>query len=64
MQGDKEPWKRPAVFSPENAGPWLILLVVLSFQIIAALPRLGVELPPALATLIPVVLGNQYAIPD
>lgn len=54
-------WKAPGVFSPENAGPWLILLVTGVFQGLATLPR--EQVPEPLASLIPVVLGQQYGGP-
>ncbi len=49
------------VFTLQNAGPWLILLVITVFQGLAALPR--EDLPPQLAELIPTVLGSQYRAP-
>ena len=47
------------IFTPENAGPWLILLVVLSLEVVNALvpPE---KMPPIIADVIPVVLGKQY----
>ena len=58
--GEEEPW-RIKVFSPENAGPWAILVVVIVFEGLAVLPR--DQLPPLLQDLIPLVLGKQYAAP-
>ena len=49
------------VFSPENAGPWAILIVVFVFEGLALLPR--ESLPPLLQQAIPLVLGEQYARP-
>jgi len=46
------------LFTAQNAGPWLIILVITVFQGLAALPR--EDLPPQLAELIPTVLGSQY----
>jgi hypothetical protein len=60
VMADDDGWKSK-VFSVENAGPWLILIVVLSFEALATLPR--EDLPPLVQQLIPLVLGKQYAIP-
>ena len=57
--GDKD-WTSK-IFTPENAGPWLILLVTLAFECLAVLPR--ESLPPFLQELIPLVLGSQYSRP-
>jgi hypothetical protein len=59
--GDDEDWKPPGLFSPQNAGPWAILLVVAVFQGLAALPR--DDLPVWLQQAIPIVLGSQYERP-
>jgi hypothetical protein len=50
------------LFGPENAGPWLILVVVWGFlALIAVVPR--EDLPPFVQDLIPLVLGRQYGLP-
>ena len=55
---DDDGWKSK-VFSVENAGPWLILIVVLSFEALATLPR--EDLPPlGQRQLISLVLSMQY----
>ena len=60
LMTESEDWTSK-IFSAENAGPWLILVVVLLFEGLNVLTRLGVELPPFLADLIPLILGEQYA---
>ena len=59
-EGEKE-WKPIPLFSPENAGPFAILLVTFVFLGLSSLPR--ETLPPLVQQLIPLVLGRQYAVP-
>ena len=54
---EQEEWKAPGVFSPENAGPWLTRHRLLP----GSVPR--EQVPEPLASLIPVVLGQQYGGP-
>eukprot|EP00966_Prymnesium_polylepis_P050474 1168613-Prymnesium_polylepis.1 len=51
------------VFTKDNAGPWLILLITVSFQILNALVPYD-DLPPLLQQAIPLILGRQYAPPS
>ena len=59
VENKKYDWTE-RVFTPENAGPWAILITVLAFEGLATLPR--DSLPGWLQTLIPLVLGCQYAV--
>ena len=50
------------IFTPENAGPWLILITVLGLEVYnAAVPV--EDMPPLLQQIIPTVLGSQYQRP-
>lgn len=61
---DTNEWQS-RIFSPENAGPWAILIVVLLFEGLALADRLlpPDSLPPFVQQIIPLVLGSQYAPP-
>lgn len=50
------------LFTPENAGPWLILVVVLGLQAYNAIVP-SADMPPFIQELIPKILGAQYQRP-
>lgn len=61
-QGEEKEPVGAKLFGPENAGPWLILVVVWGFLgLVAVVPR--EQLPPVIQQLIPLVLGRQYGLP-
>ena len=57
---DRDWYKR--IFTPENAGPWLILATVLGLEVYNAFVPLE-DMPPLLQSIIPTVLGSQYQKP-
>ena len=59
--GDEEEWKPPSIFSAQNAGPFLILIVI---GVVQSLLPIRESLPMWVQEIIPVVLGRQAAPPD
>merc|ERR1719478_332035 len=67
VTGEFSPDWTTRIFNPVNAGPWLILVVVLLFEGLTIADRLDVipreSLPPFVQAAIPLVLGKQYDLP-